>query len=285
MENIPQEAWVVLSGLGGAFVGGLITLIVTLIQNVSEGSRLTKQLEHDRGMRAEDREMSLRRDIYYGAIESVAAAINTLSSISEADIPSFSNNSNYDFTAKFYKVQLIAGKKVLERFYECSNLINNALFSVMPHKLNLQNLEIEHASNEELRKISTEAHKDITAKMEEFNREGQHNEELWASLTEASDEYMKEVQERIPRGTEISKEIALQKLEITKQIVPLLTEITKAAGAVIFAMREELDSKADDKIFTLLEELIEKSNNKNQKLLNDFLEDIDRLIEEVDEED
>ena len=75
--NIPNQAWIVISGV----FGGAITLAVTFIQSKGETYRLSEKLAHDKALHRADREMTMRREVYYSALDYLYRAIALLGPI------------------------------------------------------------------------------------------------------------------------------------------------------------------------------------------------------------
>lgn len=71
MQSLPDT-------LVGIVIGSMFTLAGVVLTNRSNLKNLKLQLVHDRGEKARERSLSLRRDVYLGAAEAISAALNTV---------------------------------------------------------------------------------------------------------------------------------------------------------------------------------------------------------------
>lgn len=270
LNDIPNEVWVLLSGL----FGGALTLLVTFIQSGAELKRLNKQHEYEERSRYEERSMSMRQEIYYGAIESIANSVNLLSLIIEKDFHERQQITSLQSFSQFQKVQLIAGEEVLESFNHYSDKFSESFASLFPKKIKLQKLEIDHSSNESLQGIASEARKDIIQRMEKLNSTKNYDPAIWESLNKSFADYGSEIEGFSSKNDELIEEIFFTKMDIIRESLLALKIIKASAGKVIIAMRKELDSKVDDKTFLILEKLVDESNavgfDLSEKMLNDM---------------
>ncbi len=78
-----QAGWI---GLIGAVIGFLGALIVSLLNNRENTKRQERQMQHDLEQRQTEREKSLEREVYLGAIEAVAKWQECLVSIADTNI-------------------------------------------------------------------------------------------------------------------------------------------------------------------------------------------------------
>lgn len=274
LDKIPNELWIVISGISG----GALTLLVTYIQNRAEKGRLEIQLLHDKDVRREEREMSMRREIYYDAIEYLAVSINFLSTFSDADLKS-QGISSPDMSSKFQRIQLIAGKEVLDSFNECSNLMAQSFVSLLPLKMEVQKLETDKGLSTQLYDMASEQQRNITRKMEELNKEKIHDNYIWTPLKESAEQYSNDIQKHISEGLDISEKIYKKKMVIVKKSIEWLKPITAVAGTVLVAMRKELDDSMDEETLLFLEKKIIESSEKSAQLMEKLLRDMEAAIE------
>ena len=281
MEGIPEQAWVIVSGAVGALIAAFIALIVALIQNKAANKRLQTQLASENSARVDERKNVFKKEIYYGAIESIAVSIKYLNNLCEADLKESNQYLTSDLTANFFKVQLIAGDDVLKSFFEYNNLVVQSMLTLMPHKLDLQKLEIEHESAKELRHMALEAHKGVTLKMDKLNEEKQYAPALWEPLKHQSEVYSSDMEKYNNKASELSKEITIKKIQFLKKNVNIINRVNISASAVISSMRQELSLDENEETSKLLEELIKQSNLSNEKHMNDFIDKINETINHV----
>ena len=263
----------------GTLIGGGITLFVTVIQNIFAAFRQNTEIEHDRQVKQKTREMNLRREIYFDAIDAIAKSIHFVANIVEMDLKEMSKDSAY-LSACFQKVQLIACTELLEKFNDCTSMTSDAYISLIPLKIKIQGLQIEIQSANDLRKMALEESRNITLKMEELNKEKDFNSDKWDSLKELLKKYQQDQKDQIKISESLNKEIFDKKMELTKESILCLRELTVAAGEVIICMRNELSLEGDSEIVEFLRGIIKQSNDKSFDGFENFLNQIDDLIED-----
>jgi hypothetical protein len=71
LEKIPATFW-------GVIVGSLLSLSGVALTNRASDRRLRAQFEHERILKAKEREMAFRKEVFLAAAEAVAAGINAI---------------------------------------------------------------------------------------------------------------------------------------------------------------------------------------------------------------
>ncbi len=80
INSIPPSFW-------GIVIGSLFSLGGIMITNRANDRRLRAQLEQDRDLKHREREMSLRKDVYLSAAETIWAGLSAIGRFSNLDIP------------------------------------------------------------------------------------------------------------------------------------------------------------------------------------------------------
>lgn len=146
LDDISKVAWSLISGLGAT----VVTLIVTRIKENSASERLNIQLLNGDLARAQEREMALRREIYYGVIDAISAHVNILIKLAEIDLQKMLENISAESMAKNTRLQLIAGNEVLVLFHEFNHVLGKAYTELMPLKTQILIAEINAKSDYKL---------------------------------------------------------------------------------------------------------------------------------------
>ena len=79
IEKIPATFW-------GVVVGSFFTITGVLLTNRSNTNRLRIQLDHDREIKKEERELTLRKEIYLAAAEAISSGIQMIGSIANLNV-------------------------------------------------------------------------------------------------------------------------------------------------------------------------------------------------------
>ena len=105
VEAIPPTFW-------GIVFGSFFSLGGVIITNRANDRRLTAQLNHDREVRGKERDLTLRKEIYLGAVEGLQAGVEMIAGFSNLEIPYVKLSEGYQERAPAVaKVHVIAKKK------------------------------------------------------------------------------------------------------------------------------------------------------------------------------
>lgn len=97
--------------LVGIVIGSLFTLTGVVLTNRSNLKNLRLQLAHDRGEKARERSLSLRRDVYLGAAEAISAALNTVVRYPDLSLDHAQLMADYrDRSSQIAKIHVIASE-------------------------------------------------------------------------------------------------------------------------------------------------------------------------------
>jgi hypothetical protein len=80
LGSIPGTFW------GGVF-GSFFSLAGVALSNRAADKRLRTQLEHERELRAKERELTLRKEIYLAGMEALQAGATIITDLANLDIP------------------------------------------------------------------------------------------------------------------------------------------------------------------------------------------------------
>ena len=80
LDKVPASFW-------GVVFGSFFSILAVWLTSRDSTARLLKQFEHERLVKNHDRELGMKKEIYLDAAEAISAAISTLGSLSNLDIP------------------------------------------------------------------------------------------------------------------------------------------------------------------------------------------------------
>ncbi|HEY3569820.1 MAG TPA: hypothetical protein VGP73_17940, partial [Thermoanaerobaculia bacterium] len=112
--NIPAIVW---SGVFGALAGACTVLFTTWLNNRQQNRRQMQQLAHDIEQRRTDREMSLRREVYLEAAETIGKMQEFIANYAQSDdVGSSEIIALNGSIAALNKVHVIGAKSTIEAF-------------------------------------------------------------------------------------------------------------------------------------------------------------------------
>lgn len=274
LNNVPDGLWVV----AGALIGGLITFLSLIIQNKFEHERFLKQLEHETETRAKDKEINTKLKVYFDALESLSEAVSTILKI--ADTSELNELASTNMSGRFQKVQIAAEPQTLRTFNQSSSILAEAYVKLLPHKLQLQELETNLNSLQETQNMFLNASKENTSEMEEFNKKGDWKNQYWGVLKERAEYYQQEMDKIQAEKEPLPLKILEKRLEIIRLAYEYYKKASPNITAFIIEVKKEILPATDNSTYDLLTEMHTKSNAHQEKLLSELLDQLNQLAQE-----
>jgi hypothetical protein len=107
-DQIPATFW-------GVVVGSTFTLIGVYLTNRSSNRRFQIQVEHDRSLKARERDMAFRKDVYVAVAEAIAVAINTVPRFADLSLQPNQLTATYiEKAPAFSKAHLVANESTVK---------------------------------------------------------------------------------------------------------------------------------------------------------------------------
>src|SRR4030067_328194 len=101
IKLIPDVVW-------AAAIASLLTLEGVLLTSRDNNKRLLKQLEHEKHQRDREREMAIRKDVYFKAAEYVSRAMTGIMRVANLDINDEELGKDIsDGSAAFSKIHVV----------------------------------------------------------------------------------------------------------------------------------------------------------------------------------
>ncbi len=255
-----------------ALIGGLIPLIAVVLTNEAHSRRLEEQFEHDRTLKKDEREMSLRKEVYLDAAEAVSAgliAINRFSNLETAH-----DKLIDDYIAKvpsLQKTHVVAKEETAIAVTIFSGELNATflrLFSKRAplvrqfHEIALLRSQVENFMKEQA---------EILQLIKQYNMDGSTDRQRWDFL-QSSFEYAR------TQAVEISKKAdglgttlySLQ-LKFMEECAEEAVRLARVLVPLIISVRKELDLPIEEVGYS---RLLEQGVAMQTNALKQFSEEI-----------
>jgi hypothetical protein len=108
IERIPATFW-------GVLAGSFFTPFRVWLSNRAQTQRLERQLDQERTLKAEERTLALKRDVFLPAVEAIAVGVAAVSRLPNLSIPP--ERVLDDWTSRspsIARVNLVAGNQTLD---------------------------------------------------------------------------------------------------------------------------------------------------------------------------
>jgi hypothetical protein len=144
--NLPNLIKSIPEGFWGVAAGSIFTLLGVWLTNLGHARRQREQLSHDSKMKAMDREFAVRRDVYLGAAEAVAAGFQVLSRFSDPNLDHDVLMQNYmEKAPAMSKVHVVAQENTVSAFMTYGAALAGAFLRLSILRANLMQKKQEVA--------------------------------------------------------------------------------------------------------------------------------------------
>jgi hypothetical protein len=125
----------------GACMGSVITLVGVIVNNKSALARQKEQLAHDAEQKKIDRDLSLKRTIYFNVIEEyskIKCLINNISNINLHDFKEFQMHMMQG--SEIEKIKAIGSEETIKNVAKLNDYLSTTLIRLLQQLLPIQNL-------------------------------------------------------------------------------------------------------------------------------------------------
>ncbi|WP_394168370.1 hypothetical protein [Saccharospirillum alexandrii] len=267
LRSVPTVIWSVT-------LGSLITFLGVLVSNRNNRKRLEIQLSHDRELKAIERKVSIRREVYLSAVEELVKANNYLGSLAQVDLTKTNIAEGIQgFFISAAKLGLIAehetGKALNDLMLAYSALSFRLLAKVSP----ITNLRVDIDIIDGHYEESQTEIKRIIAAMNNQNESGEPSKAVFEALNKSfefhinrSKELTEERGQHWDKVNELTREFAIEVAQELKAISLLQTH-------VMVGIRKELDIETDVEFY---KQQTLSSVEKVTKQLDEFISAMDK---------
>lgn len=264
-DNIPATFW-------GVVVGSVFTLIGVYFTNRSSDRRFQMQLEHDRSLKAREREMALRKDVYGAVAEAISVAINTLARFGDLSIPSDQLTASYiEKAPAFSSAHLVAKEKTVKALTDLSTELGGAFLRLSAERLPLLALQ------ERITQKSTEINGFASVRdamlelMRQQNIDGNRDERKFHVIRHNFDFEAERIAKAITEQDRLSDELRSQHLPLIKTCCSEAVRIGALVPPALIAVREELELSLNIDAYG---EIVRQAQQKTEAQLEEFFQRI-----------
>jgi len=269
---VPATFW-------GVVVGSFFTITGVLLTNRSNTNRLRIQLDHDREIKKEERELTLRKEIYLAADEAISSGIQMIGSIANLNVSYDKLMESFSEKAPaIAKVNVIANEdtiKALTAFMEelTSGLLRLShqrikLGAAQQKTINIQKL-IDQASNERDRMV---------ALMKEYNLTGSSDKHQWAIIQNNFEFKQKRIDELLEEKSRFDFELFSAQMQVAQESHAEIVVLANLLTPVIKSVRTELELPFNEASYA---QVIESSQKKQTAYINQFITELTKDVEQL----
>ncbi len=243
-----------------------------MITNRANDRRLRAQLEQDRDLKNQEREMSLRKDVYLSAAETIWAGLSAIGRFSNLDIPHDKVIEAY--SEKSYviaKIHIIAKDETLKAVVAVINELNAAYLRLTVKRVSLfaQKEQIVILKNQ----ISSFAQKRdrMLELIKQFNIEGCADKHRWDVLQRNFDFEQGRISDTIKQCDAVAADLSSRQFEYIKECISESIRLSPLLVPAVCAVRKELELPISEEMYI---EMIEEGIRKQESNLNEFIQTV-----------
>lgn len=264
IARIPATFW-------GVLAGSFFSTLGVMLTNRSSDKRLLKQFEYDREVKAKERELSLKKDVYLAAAEAVSQGITVIGNFAnfemhdEAVVKPYSEKSSV-----IAKVHVIGSFETIKALNNFTNELSAIYFKLFTERARIFKDKVER--DLVLKNIELYARqRDGTLEMmRQFNLEGAKDPQKWGALQSNYQYEADSVQQSIAQHGKLSKQFSQKQLIFMRQCVEFSQKVSAQIPPLLLAVRNELDLPLDEKAY---QEAVNAGISRQIEAVDQFVKD------------
>jgi hypothetical protein len=269
LESISPTFW-------GVVFGSLVSLGGVALTNRASDRRLRIQLETDRQLRAQERELGLRREIYLAAAEALQGAFSTINLLPNLDIPQDKISGSYDEKgAAIGKVKIIATEKTIQTVVALASALTGSILQLTAKRIPLLRLKQQMTNLTGLIAGFSKSREQILELMKQYNIDGLNDPQRFKTLQSNFDFEQKRIMEATGQFSKMERELAEKLLALSEECAAVSQTLGELVIPVVVAVREELGVPIDPVAYG---ELLKASREHTKQRVTQFLAEMRQII-------
>jgi len=253
VENWIASNTEIVSGLIGAFLGASASLAATWLQ-----------LSHAQKENRTQREMEMRKQIYFDAYESAVYMQTALASLPQADLKNMSVDPK--ISAALDKLHAVAGVELIQNVTDFQQHISESIFKIAPMKIVCEGVQnkINHSNN--MHQIYLEQHKEWTEQMKNAV-----DEESLANMVKITEDLQVKMEKCRDYADEESEKLTVLQINLLEAALNQLPKGREILISCNILIRKELGMGFSDEDLNKYQDMSKKSMESTDKALKSYL--------------
>lgn len=251
-----------------AMTASSITLVGLWLQNRGESLRNLQRLEHDAWQRDREREMTLRREVYLRAAESLAQAQEYLAGLSRINDPSQEHEALIKGVgADLNKVHIIGSMATVQAVVEADQFFAHALSDLSVHKLPIAAIGREIVCEQEAVDSAIARRDEALAQLKEMTRTAKEDARAWDLHQRIFNDEQADIDAALARKERLQRQLGKHRLDFHQRCAKAGLELGQRVVNANLAIRRELELDLDAGSYR---ELMQKAHDRIATVLDDF---------------
>jgi hypothetical protein len=259
----------------GIIVGSLFTVVGVILTNVSNTRRLRLQHEHERNLESKERDATMRRETYLGAIEAISAGMVAVGRFGEYHFPPHELMAAYtNKSPAIAKVMMVGKNELLKAVANFNSELTGTFIRLTSKRQNLHMvMERTAALEKEMQSSTAELHR-IQALV---NEERVRTEDADDQLQLRYDEERQHHEQLVEKQQELWNWQFQEQMNLVKQSLKEVERLDGLLTPVIGLMREELELPFDQEAYN---QILAENHQKQLAFLDSFMQEQSELMQE-----
>jgi hypothetical protein len=263
----------------GIVVGSLFTVVGVILTNVSNTRRLRLQHEHERALDSKERDATMRRETYLGAIEAISAGMVAVGRFGEYHFSPHELMEAYtNKSPAIAKVMMIGRNDTLKAIANFSSELTGTFIRLTSKRQNLHMvMERSAALDEEIQDSNAELER-----LQLLNEQHARQEDGEDKLVDRIKEEKKRNEQLIARREELWNWQYQEQMNLVRQSLKEVERLDKLLTPVIGLMREELELPFDQEKYN---QILNENHQKQLAFLDIFMQEQSEIMQAENQAD
>jgi len=245
-HSIPATFW-------GVVAGAVLSLGGVTLTNQANDRRLRLQFEHDRALRAKERDLALRKEVYLAGAEAFQAGSLMISNMPNLDISQEKLEAAYQEKAPaIAKVQIIAGDRAMKAVATAMVLLGELVLQLLSKRIILLALKQEIAQIEKLVGEFSKTRDEMLELMTQHNIDGSKDQQRFATLQNNFEFEQKRIDDGFVKRNKMIFELTDKQFLFAEECLSASQRLGTTMTEVLIAVRDELELPFDAKAYAVL---------------------------------
>lgn len=248
LAKVPDTVWAALTASALTLSGVWLTARMT-------SKQFSAQLAHDATQRERERQMSLRRDVYLPAAQSLSQTHRLLTALSDIDRTDDSINRELaDSLAAISAVHVIAQDETVCALTEYMNSLTSSFAELYPTRLRLRMRKNDiDILTDIINRVSVSQDQTLEM-MKQYNLEARHDPARWAALEKQFKQTQELGEQHIREQERLWDAQVREQTEFAELCMLRTIQVAKLMPRALFSVRDELELPLNKERYQELQE-------------------------------
>ncbi|KAA0888061.1 hypothetical protein [Oryzomonas rubra] len=272
VNKIPATFW-------GVVVGSLFTIIGITITNNSNNKRLLTQLKHERDIKKQERELTLKKEIYLAATEAISLGLSLASRLSDLNITYNKVIEPFlDKSSSIAKIYVVAKDDTIKSTTIFMEELSGILLNISRKRIQLNVMSDKMSLIQKQIDQSTIERDYMTSLMKQFNLAGASDSQRLSVFQHNYDVEAGKIKTLSAEKLELELKLFAEQMALAQECQSKTSILNKLIIPIITNIRAELELPFDELSYT---KIIEESQKKQSNYLNQFIAGVTKDLEQV----